>query len=243
MAPDTAHATQHTERPQRLTNAKSPRPPHKQRATPSEHTTKQPNPRTNPVHAVLEIIAAAQHQPAKPPEASQAARSTVEEGRVGQGGEKGRQGKVREDAVRGARPPPTRTQPTVARRGHSRAPTKPSTKPYRLSEKECVPAAVLQHGQARSARQTQHAPRGTTRQHNSGHPRLTTSTQPRTSPAVSTAQQRPSGWICGQPAANPTPAGYKTAAVRTNVCAPGSEPSPCRLRNSRHPDGRVRGRR
>ena len=26
------------------------------------------------------------------------------------------------------------------------------------------------------------------------------------------------------------------AAVRTDVCAPGSEPSPCRLRNSRHPD-------
>ena len=36
----------------------------------------------------------------------------------------------------------------------------------------------------------------------------------------------------------PTP-----AAVRTDVCAPGSEPSPCRLRNSRRPDGRVRARR
>ena len=30
------------------------------------------------------------------------------------------------------------------------------------------------------------------------------------------------------------------AAVRTDVCAPGSEPSPCRLRKSRHADGRVR---
>ena len=29
------------------------------------------------------------------------------------------------------------------------------------------------------------------------------------------------------------------AAVQTDVCAPGTEPSPCRLRNSRRPDGRV----
>ena len=29
------------------------------------------------------------------------------------------------------------------------------------------------------------------------------------------------------------------AAVQTDVCAPSSKPSPCRLRNSRHPDGRV----
>ena len=32
------------------------------------------------------------------------------------------------------------------------------------------------------------------------------------------------------------------AAVRTDVCGPGSEPSPCRLRNSRRSDGRVRAR-
>ena len=33
------------------------------------------------------------------------------------------------------------------------------------------------------------------------------------------------------------------AAVRTDLCAPGSEPSPCRLHNSRRPDGRVCARR
>ena len=32
------------------------------------------------------------------------------------------------------------------------------------------------------------------------------------------------------------------AAVQMDVCAPGSEPSPCRLRNSRRPDGRARAR-
>ena len=44
---------------------------------------------------------------------------------------------------------------------------------------------------------------------------------------------------CVRPAVNPAPAGYKPAAVRTDVCAPGSEPSPCWLRNSRRPDVRV----
>ena len=52
-------------------------------------------------------------------------------------------------------------------------------------------------------------------------------------------KQPPSGWMCVRPAVNPAPAGYKPAAVRTDVCAPGSEPSPCRLRNSRRPEGCV----
>ena len=52
-------------------------------------------------------------------------------------------------------------------------------------------------------------------------------------------KQPPSGWTCVRPAVNPPPAGYETAAVRTDMCAPGSEPSPCRLRNSRRPEGRV----
>ena len=51
--------------------------------------------------------------------------------------------------------------------------------------------------------------------------------------------QPPSGWTCVRPAVNPAPAGYETAAVRMDVCAPGGEPTPCRLRNSRRPDGRV----
>ena len=52
-------------------------------------------------------------------------------------------------------------------------------------------------------------------------------------------KQPPSGWTCVHPAVNPAPAGYEPAAVRMDVCAPGSEPNPCRLRNSRRPDGRV----
>ena len=52
-------------------------------------------------------------------------------------------------------------------------------------------------------------------------------------------RQPPSGRTGVRPAVNPAPAGYEPAAVRMDVCAPGSEPSPCLLRNSRRPDGRV----
>ena len=52
-------------------------------------------------------------------------------------------------------------------------------------------------------------------------------------------KQPPSGRTCVRPAVYPAPAGYKTAAVLTDVCAPGSEPSPSGLRNSSRPDGRV----
>ena len=98
-------------------------------------------------------------------------------------------------------------------------------------------------GQAGHTRSTarQHAPQHKTRHHHGKHPHPTTNKPQRTSPspAVPTAQQPPSGWTCVRPAGDPTPAGYETAAVRTDVCAPGSEPSPCRLRTSCRPDGRV----
>ena len=48
-----------------------------------------------------------------------------------------------------------------------------------------------------------------------------------------------SGWTCVRPAVNPAPAGYGTAAIRMELYAPDSGPSPCRLRNSRPLDGRV----
>ena len=119
-------------------------------------------------------------------------------------------------------------------------------------------------GQAGHTRSTarQHAPRHKTRHHHGKHPRPTTNELPRTSPspAVPTAQQPPSGWTCVgwqgtqplpatkqlpsgrtcvRPGVNSAPAGYEPAAVRMDVCPPGNEPSPCRLQNSRRPDGRV----
>ena len=181
-----------------------------------------------------------------------------EGGQAGQAGEEGQRdkaGKARGGV--GTPPPPTCTHPTAARRataGRQQGPPWSQTGP---PERGCVPAPAQQHARARSARHTQ-ARQGThaaphasthhgtkTRHHHGKHPHPTTNEPPRTnpSPAVPTARQPPSGWTCVRPAVNPAPAGYEPAAVRMDVCAPGSEPSPCRLRNSRRPDGRVCARR
>ena len=52
--------------------------------------------------------------------------------------------------------------------------------------------------------------------------------------------QPPSRWTCARLAANRAPAGCGTAAFRMDQRAPGSIPSPCRLRNSCRMHGRVR---
>ena len=57
-----------------------------------------------------------------------------------------------------------------------------------------------------------------------------------------TAHQPPSGWTSARAAADRALAGYGTAGVWMDVCAPGSGPSPCWLRNRSRPDGRVHAR-
>ena len=163
-------------------------------------------------------------------------------------GARGRRGE------RSPSPPPTYTQLTQRRApGHGWAPTGPAMEPYGPTrERVCPRACTTAHqgkermpdaGHAGHTRSTacQHAPRHKAGHHHDKHPRPTTSKPPRTSPspAVPTAQQLPSRWTCVRPAVNPAPAGYETVAVRTDVCAPGSESSPCRLRNSCRLDGRV----
>ena len=44
-----------------------------------------------------------------------------------------------------------------------------------------------------------------------------------------TQHQPPSRWTCADPATNPAPAGYGTATVPMDKCAPGSVPDHCRL--------------
>ena len=93
------------------------------------------------------------------------------------------------------------------------------------------------HTRRRMSRQEQvQAPQSPER--NSRRPDGRVCTRQGTQPLPAT-KQPPSGRTCVRPAVNPAPAGYKPAAVRMDVCAPGSETSPCRLRNSRRPDGRV----
>ena len=138
--------------------------------------------------------------------------------------------------------PRTRPQPGAnkARHGAKRARQREGVSP-RLRNSTPGQGAGATRGPSRAHAQRTHAPRHKTRHHHGKHPRPTTNEPPRTSPspAVPTAQQPLSGWTCVRPAGYPTPAGYETAAVRTDVCAPGSERSPCRLRTSRRPDGRV----
>ena len=91
------------------------------------------------------------------------------------------------------------------------------------------------HARQRASHHDQ-APHSPQRKSSRPYGRVSTWWQTRSLPAT---KQPPSGWTCARPAVNPAPAGYKTVAVRMEVCAPGSEPSSCRLRNSRRPDGRV----
>ena len=93
------------------------------------------------------------------------------------------------------------------------------------------------HAQRRTSRQEQVQPLQSP-QRNSRRPDGLVCALQGTQPLPAT-KQPPSGRTCVRPAVNPAPAGYEPAAVRMDVCAPGSEPSPCRLRNSRRPDGRV----
>ena len=188
-------------------------------------------------------------------QSSQGQPSGYKEGRqAGQAGEKGQRDKA--GKARGEEPntpPPNVHTPHCRAPGRSQAPTGPAMEPNGPARERVCPRACAtarpgkerapHAGQAGHTRSTarQHAPRHKPRHHHGKHPRPTMNEPPRTnpSPAVPTAQQPPSRWTCVRPAGYPIPAGYETAAVRTEVCAPGSEPSPCRLRTSRRPDGRV----
>ena len=174
--------------------------------------------------------------------------------RAGQG-----EGRHRE----GSDPPPTSAHPTAAHRRDSQAPTRPAKEAYEpIREGVCPRAcATAQSGKEHAPHAGQAGQTGSTRhQHHGRHQRPTTrkpedqapqfpqcnsrrpnghvSTRQQTRPLPAT-KKPPPRWTCARPAVNAAPAGYETAAVRMDVCAPGSEPSFCRLRNRCRTDGRV----
>ena len=227
-----SQAARHTTRATRPQNEPSPRRP-----AGKKHHVRPPRPTVRP-------------RPTQRVRRGWAGRAGRRRGTEGQGGESER---------RGPNPPtPPYVHPPHCRApGHSRAPTGPAMEPNGPARERVCPRACAtarpgkertpHTGQAGHTRSTarQQAPRHKTRHHHGKHPHPTTNEPPRTSPspAVPAARQPPSGWTCVRPAVNPAPAGYEPAAVRMDVFAPGSEPSPCRLRNSRRPDGRVCARR
>ena len=162
---------------------------------------------------------------------SQGQPSGYEEGRqAGQAREMGQRDKA--GKARGEEPtppPPTYTHPTAAHRaaaGRQQGPPWSQTGP---PERGCVPAPAQQHARARSARHTQ-AKQGTHRT-----PARTTAenrTPPRQTPT-------PDDERAAKNKSKPRSRHSATAAVRMDVCAPGRVPNPCRLPNSRRPDGRV----
>ena len=180
--------------------------------------------------------------------------SGYEEGRqAGQAGEEGQRDKAGKAGGEEPNPPPKRAHTPLPRTGPQPGATGPAMEPNGPARERVFPRACAtarpgkerapHAGQAGHPGSTarQHAPRHKTRHHHGKHPHPTTNEPPRTSPspAVPTAQHPPSGWTCVRPAVSPAPAGYKPAAVRMDVCAPGRVPIPCRLRNSRRSDGRV----
>ena len=183
---------------------------------------------------------------------SQGQPSGYKEGRqAGQTSEKGQRDKGGKGRGAETNPPLHVHTPHCRALGHSRAPTGPAMEPYWPARGGVCPRACAtarpgkergphagQAGHTHSITR-QHAPRHKAQHHHGKHPRPTTNKPPRTSPAVPTAQQLPSRWTCVRPAGYQNLAAYETAAVRRDVCAPGSEPCPCRLRDSRSPDGRV----
>ena len=185
---------------------------------------------------------------------SQGQPSGYKEGRqAGQAGEEEQRDKA--GRARGEEPnppPPKRTHTPLPRTGPQPGANRACRGAKRARQTEGVSPRLRNSTPGQGARATrrpsrahaqhrQHAPRHKTRYHHGKHPRPTTIEPSRTSPspAVPTPQQPPSGWTCVRLAGYPTPASYETAAVWTDVCAPGSEPSPCRLRSSRRPDGGV----
>ena len=220
------------------------------RTTRANHNATHPQQRTKPMlprRKETPCQATKTNQPAK---ANPAGIERV--GRQGRAAKRYRRARGGRRGERSPHPPPRHTHPTAAHGATARRQQGPPQRHTGPPERRCVPAPAQQHPRARSARHKQtrqgtHAAPHTSAHHGTKHNTSTANTRPTTtkpprtspSPAVPTAQQPPSGWTCVHPAVNPAPAGYKTAAVRTDVCAPGSEPSPCRLRNSCRPDGRV----
>ena len=153
--------------------------------------------------------------------------SGYKEGRqAGQAGEKGQRdkaGKAREEEPNPL--PRTNTQPTAAHRaaaGRQQGPPWSQTGPPERGNS--TPGQGARATRRPSRAHTQHrTPARTTAQN---------TTPPRQTPT-------PDDERAAKNKSKPRSPHSATAAVRMDVCAPGRVPNPCRLRNSRRPDGSV----
>ena len=158
----------------------------------------------------------------------------VRRGWAGRAGRRrGTEGQGGENERKGPNPPPPNVHtPQCRAPGHSWAPTGPAMEQNGPARERVCPraCAAARPGKERAPHtgQAGHT-RSTARQH---APRHKNTTPPRQTPT-------PDDERAAKNKLKPRSPHSATAAVRMDVCAPGSEPSPCRLRTSRRPDGRV----
>ena len=160
--------------------------------------------------------------------------SGYEEGRqAGQAGEKGQRDKA--GKARGGEPnpppPPTYTHPTAAHRaqpGANRA--RHGTK--RARQREGVSPRLRNSTPGQGARATRRPSRAHTQHRTPARTTAQNTTPPRQTPTLDDER-------AAKNKSKPRSPHSATAAVRMDLCAPGRVSNPCRLRNSRRPDGRV----
>ena len=155
-----------------------------------------------------------------------------EGGQAGQAGEEGQRDKAGKARGEVRAPPPQRAHGPLPRAGPQPGANRARHGAKRARQGEGVSPRLRNSTPGQGARAT-HRPSRAHAQHRT--PARTTAqntTPPRQTPT-------PDNERAAKNKSKPRSPHSATAAVRMDVCAPGSEPSPCRLRTSRRPDGRV----
>ena len=165
---------------------------------------------------------------------SQGQPSGYEEGRqAGQAGKEGQRDKA--GKARGEEPnalPPQRTHTPLPRTGPQPGANRARHGAKRARQREGVSPRLRNSTPRQGARATRRPSRAHAQQRTPARTTAQNTTPPRQTPT-------PDDERAAKNKSKPRSPHSATAAVRMDVCAPGRVPNPCRLRNSRRPDGRV----
>ena len=164
---------------------------------------------------------------------SQGQPSGYKEGRqAGQAGEKGQRDKAGKAGREEPTPPPQRTHTPLPRTGPQPGANRARHGAKRAHQREGVSPRLRNSTPGQGARATRRPSRAHTQHRTPAHTTAENTTPPRQTPTPDDERAaKNKSKSCSPHSA--------TAAVQMDVCAPGRVPNPCRLRNSRRPDGRV----
>ena len=167
---------------------------------------------------------------------SQGQPSGYEEGRqAGQAGEEGQRDKAGKARGEEPKPPPQRTHTHLPRTGPQPGANRARHGAKRARQRESVSPRLRNSTPGQGARATRRPSRAHTQHRTPARTTAQNTTPPRQTPT-------PNDERAAKNKSKPRSPHSATAAVRMDVCVPGSEPSPCRLQNSRRPDRRLRAR-